>query len=112
MSIYFEGQPINTGDGNHVFYQPGYQATTPLTYMPSIASGGGFVPQAQMSNPLPFYYVSGGSPQNVGGTGNAQHPSVQQYYVQQTASGQILYIPKQVKIIALMFLFRQVLNLW
>lgn len=88
-------------EGNHLYYQPGYPSQ--VAYVPGNPS---YIaqqqqqptPQSQNHPYMPVYYVSGGAGatnQTSSLTTPTVNPSVtQQYYVHQTATGQIVYMPK------------------
>lgn len=88
-----------SADSTQVYYQPGFHPGAQVAYF----SNGAYAQQNHNFN-MPLYYVNGvptvqpSVHMNASGN-NTQHSlnaSQQQYYVQQSPSGHLLYIPRQV----------------
>ncbi|XP_057293969.1 cAMP-regulated phosphoprotein 21-like isoform X3 [Hydractinia symbiolongicarpus] len=83
-------QPIVGADSSPVYYHPNYPQphAAHVAYVPN--TGHPYMQQQQQQHGqyVPVYYVSGSTTSNTGQPGS-------QYYMQQTPSGQVLYIPTQ-----------------
>lgn len=94
MLKFLAGQPIVGADGSPVYYHSNYPQphAAHVAYVPN--TGHPYMQQQQQQHGqyVPVYYVSGST------TSNAGQPGSQYYMVQQTPSGQVLYIPTQVRV--------------